>query len=85
MRETNKLSHKKDLELLAERLAFESVCFGKLKDSLCRADQPDRFVEHQKKCEIVETTQLMALLKAKLCGKTSSIKNTGSLDVLAQV
>lgn len=85
LRETNKLSHKKDLELLAERLAFESVCFGKLRDSLCRADHPDKFVEHQTKCEIVETTQLMALLKAKLCGKTSSIKNTGSLDVLAQV
>lgn len=85
LRETNKLSHKKDLELLAERLAFESVCFGKLKDSLYRADHPDKFVEHQTKCEIVETTQLMALLKAKLCGKTSSIKNTGSLDVLAQV
>ncbi|KAL7030668.1 hypothetical protein ACKWTF_006744 [Chironomus riparius] len=85
LRETNKLSHKKDLELLAERLAFESVCFGKLRDSLSRADQLDKFVEHQTKCEIVETTQLMALLKAKLCGKTSSIKNTGSLDVLAQV
>jgi hypothetical protein len=85
LRETNKLSHKKDLELLAERLAFESVCFGKLRDSLNRADQPDKFVDHQTKCEIAETTQLMALLKAKLCGKTSSIKNTGSLDVLAQV
>lgn len=85
LRETSKLSHKKDLELLAERLAFESVCFGKLRDSLCRADHPDKFVEHQTKCEIAETTQLMALLKAKLCGKTSSIKNTGSLDVLAQV
>jgi hypothetical protein len=86
LRETNKLSHKKDLELLAERLAFESVCFGKLRDSMCRADDHiDKFVEHQTKCEIVETTQLMALLKARLCGKTSSIKNTCSLDVLAQV
>lgn len=85
LRETNKLSHKKDLELLAERLAFESVCFGKLRDSLSRADQLEKFVEHQTKCEMVETTQLMALLKAKLCGKTSSIKNTGSMDVLAQV
>lgn len=85
LRETNKLTHKKDLELLAERLAFESVCFGKLRDSLCRADQLDTFVEHQTKCEIAETTQLMALLKAKLCGKTATIKNGGSLDVLAQV
>lgn len=85
LRETNKLTHKKDLELLAERLAFESVCFGKLRDSLCRADQIDKFVEHQTKCEIAETTQLMALLKAKLCGKTATIKNGGSLDVLAQV
>lgn len=85
LRETNKLSHKKDLELLAERLAFESVCFGKLRDSLCRADQFDKFVEHQTKCEITETTQLMALLKAKLCGKTAAIKHGGSLDVLAQV
>lgn len=85
LRETNKLTHKKDLELLAERLAFESVCFGKLRDSLCRADQFDKFVEHQTKCEIAETTQLMALLKAKLCGKTANIKNGGSLDVLAQV
>ncbi len=73
------------MELLAERLAFESVCFGKLRDSLHRADQPDKYVEHQTKCEIIETTQLMALLKAKLCGKTPSIKNMGSLDVLAQV
>jgi hypothetical protein len=85
LRETNKLTHKKDLELLAERLAFESVCFGKLRDSFCRADQLDKFVEHQTKCEIAETTQLMALLKAKLCGKTSTVKNGGSLDVLAQV
>lgn len=85
LRETNKLTNKKDLELLAERLAFESVCFGKLRDSLCRADQLDKFVEHQTKCEIAETTQLMALLKAKLCGKTATAKNGGSLDVLAQV
>lgn len=85
LRETNKLTHKKDLELLAERLAFESVCFGKLRDSLSRADQLDRFVEHQTKCEIAETTQLMALLKAKLCGKTAPVKNGGSIDVLAQV
>lgn len=85
LRETNKLTHKKDLELLAERLAFESVCFGKLRDSLCRADQLDKFVEHQTKCEIAETTQLMALLKAKLCGKTAVVKNGGCLDVLAQV
>ena len=85
LRETNKLTQKKDLELLAERLAFESVCFGKLRDSLCRADQLDKFVEHQTKCEIAETTQLMALLKAKLCGKTTTVKNGGSMDVLAQV
>lgn len=85
LRETNKLTNRKDLELLAERLAFESVCFGKLRDSLCRADQLDKFVEHQTKCEIAETTQLMALLKAKLCGKTATVKNGGSMDVLAQV
>lgn len=85
LRETNKLTSKKDLELLAERLAFESVCFGKLHDSFCRADQLDKFVEHQTKCEITETTQLMTLLKAKLCGKSATVKNGGSLDVLAQV
>lgn len=86
LRETNKLTHKKDLELLAERLAFESVCFGKLRDSLCRADiQLDKFVEHQTKCEIAETTQLMAMLKAKLCGKAMPPQTGGSLDVLSQV
>lgn len=85
LRETNKLTRKRDLELLAERLAFESICFGKLRDSLSRADQLDKFVEHQTKCEIAETTQLMALLKAKLCGKATTAKNAGSLDVLAQV
>ena len=84
LRETNKLTHKKDLELLAERVAFESVCFGKLRDSLSRADKFEKFVEHQTKCEIAETTQLMALLKSKLCGK-SSVKTNGSLDVLSQV
>lgn len=86
LRETNKLTQKKDLELLAERLAFESVCFGKLRDSLCRADiQLDKFVEHQTKCEITETTQLMAMLKAKLCGKAMPPQTGGSLDVLSQV
>ena len=84
LRETNQLTHKKDLELLAERVAFESVCFGKLRDSLSRADKPETFQEHQSNCEIAETSQLMTRLKAKLSGKSCG-KTNGSVDVLASV
>ncbi|CAD7085941.1 unnamed protein product [Hermetia illucens] len=84
LRERNQLTPQKDLELLAERVAFESVCFGKLRDSITRAENPSMFGEKQTKAELAETSQLMAMLKAKLSGKCS-FKPTGSIDVLASV
>ncbi|XP_055379312.1 protein outspread isoform X2 [Condylostylus longicornis] len=84
LRERNELTSRKDLELLSERIAFESVVFGKLRDSIARAENPNLFSEQQTKAEVAETTQLMSILKAKLGGKCA-FKPSGSLDILAGV
>ena len=84
LRERNELTKRKDLELLAERIAFESVCFGKLRDSVERAENPELFCERQTRAEVAETSHLMSMLKAKLQGKCS-VKTSGSLDILAGV
>uniref|UniRef100_A0A1B0BJR6 PH domain-containing protein n=1 Tax=Glossina palpalis gambiensis TaxID=67801 RepID=A0A1B0BJR6_9MUSC len=84
LRERNELTKRKDLELLAERIAFESVCFGKLRDSMQRAENPELFTERQTRAEVAETSHLMSMLKSKLQGKCT-IKTSGSLDILAGV
>ncbi|XP_065355450.1 protein outspread isoform X2 [Calliphora vicina] len=84
LRERNELTKRKDLELLAERIAFESVCFGKLRDSVERAENPELFCERQTRAEVAETSHLMSMLKAKLQGKCT-VKTSGSLDILAGV
>lgn len=84
LRERNELTQKKNLELLAERIAYESVCFGKLRDAIGRAEDPSQFGEKQTHAEAAETSQLMLLLKAKLSGKCA-IKPSGTLDILASV
>lgn len=84
LRERNELSGHKNLELLAERIAYESVCFGKLRDAINRAEDPTQFGEKQTRAEAAETSQMMSLLKAKLSGKCA-IKSNGTIDVLASV
>ncbi|XP_055596656.1 protein outspread isoform X2 [Uranotaenia lowii] len=84
LRETNGLTQKKDMELLAERIAFESVCFGRLRNALERAENIREYEEKQTKVEVSETMQLMAMLKAKLAGKYG-VKPNSSIDVLASV
>ncbi|XP_058455937.1 protein outspread isoform X2 [Malaya genurostris] len=84
LRETNGLSQRKDMELLAERIAFESVCFGRLRNALERAENVKKYEEKLTKVEVSETIQLMAMLKAKLAGKCG-IKPNSSIDVLASV
>ncbi|XP_013105703.2 uncharacterized protein LOC106085824 isoform X2 [Stomoxys calcitrans] len=84
LRERNELTKRKDLELLAERIAFESVCFGKLRDSVERAENPELFSERQTRAEVAETSHLMSMLKAKLQGKCT-VKTSGSLNILAGV
>lgn len=84
LREKNELTQRNDLELLAERIAFESVCFGKLRDAIGRAENAEEFGEKQSKSEIAETVQLMAILRGKLSGKCV-VKPNGSLDILAGV
>ncbi|XP_029728344.2 protein outspread isoform X1 [Aedes albopictus] len=84
LRETNGLTQKKDMELLAERIAFESVCFGRMRNALERAEGMKEHEEKQTKVEVSETIQLMAMLKAKLAGKCG-IKPNSSIDVLASV
>ncbi|XP_067621685.1 protein outspread isoform X2 [Eurosta solidaginis] len=84
LRERNELTERKNMELLAERVAFESVCFGKLRDSVMRAENPELFGERQTRAEVAETSHLMTMLKAKLSGKCA-LKSTGTLDILAGV
>ncbi|XP_035796179.1 protein outspread-like isoform X3 [Anopheles albimanus] len=84
LRETNGLTQRKDMELLAERIAFESVCFGRLRHALERAENLQEFEERQSKVEVCETIQLMSLLKAKLAGKCA-VRPSSSVDVLASV
>ncbi|XP_062545266.1 protein outspread isoform X2 [Armigeres subalbatus] len=84
LRETNGLTQKKDMELLAERVAFETVCFGRMRNALERAENFKEHEEKQTKVEVSETIQLMAMLKAKLAGKCG-IKPNSSIDVLASV
>uniref|UniRef100_A0A182PLN7 PH domain-containing protein n=1 Tax=Anopheles epiroticus TaxID=199890 RepID=A0A182PLN7_9DIPT len=84
LRETNGLTQRKDMELLAERIAFESVCFGRLRHALERAENLQEFEERQTKVEVCETVQLMSMLKAKLSGKCV-VRPSSSTDVLASV
>uniref|UniRef100_A0A182NC19 PH domain-containing protein n=1 Tax=Anopheles dirus TaxID=7168 RepID=A0A182NC19_9DIPT len=84
LRETNGLTQRKDMELLAERIAFESVCFGRLRHALERAENLQEFEERQTKVEVCETIQLMSMLKAKLAGKCV-VRPSSSADVLANV
>lgn len=84
LRERNEFTTRKNVELLAERIAFESVCFGRLRDAINRAEDPTKFGEKQTNAEAAETSQLMSLLKAKLGGKCA-IKPSGTLDILASV
>ncbi|KAG4072582.1 hypothetical protein HA402_004671 [Bradysia odoriphaga] len=84
LRERNELSGRKNLELLAERIAYESVCFGKLRDAINRAEDPTQFGEKQTRAEAAETSQMMSLLKAKLSGKCA-IKSNSTIDILANV
>lgn len=86
LRERNELSGRKNLELLAERIAYESVCFGKLRDAINRAEDPTQFGEKQTRAEAAETSQMMSLLKAKLSGKCASKSmSNGTIDILANV
>ncbi|KAJ6646128.1 Protein outspread [Pseudolycoriella hygida] len=84
LREKKELTGRKNLELLAERVAYESVCFAKLRDAINRAEDPTQFGEKQTRAEATETSQLMSLLKTKLSGKCA-IKSNGTIDVLANV
>ncbi|XP_053957932.1 protein outspread [Anastrepha ludens] len=84
LRERNELTERKNMELLAERVAFESVCFGKLRDSVMRAENPELFGEKQTRTEVAETSHLITMLKAKLSGKCA-LKSTGTIDILAGV
>lgn len=84
LRERNELTSHKDLELLAERVAFESVCFGRMRDAITRKETSEQYCERQTRVEIAETSQLLSLLKSKLSGQCA-VKPNGSLDILATV
>ncbi|KAL5280564.1 MPRIP family protein [Megaselia abdita] len=82
LRDRNELTQNKDLGLIAERVAFESVCFGILKDSFMK-DQI--YSDNIGNTEIIETSHQITQLKARLSGKCSVLKSIDSLEVLSKI
>lgn len=82
LRDRNELTQNKDLCLIAERIAFESVCFGMLRDSLM-TDQI--YADNIGNNEIIETSHHISQLKARLSGKCSILKSIDSLEVLSTI
>ncbi|XP_059613392.1 protein outspread isoform X2 [Phlebotomus argentipes] len=86
LRANSQLTHEENMKLLAERVAFESVLFGKLHNAISRAETPSSCDEHLIYAEVVETVRLMAALRKKLDGETS-VASLGDCctDVLTNV
>lgn len=83
LKETGQLTPQKELELFTERIAFESVMFGRLKASIDHIENDEKNREDKyAKIEIVETIQLMTSLKSRLLGNSlPPIENSTDLMV----
>lgn len=84
LKDTHQLTPEKEIELLAERVAFESVTFGRLRAAIDLVENEENKEGKCAKMEVIETIQLMAALKNRLQGKTlKAVRNT--TDVLVSV
>lgn len=83
--EQGELTQRKNLEILAEKLAYEAVLVSKIQDAL-ESSNGSKFFARLIKSEIVETSQLIENLKRRVNGE--GVGNTGvrtSLDYLARI
>lgn len=84
--EAGELTQRKNLEILAEKLAYEAVLVSRIQEAL-ESSNGSRFFARLIKSEIIETSQLIDNLKCKMNGDScKSINNTrSSLDYLARI
>ncbi|GAB0099399.1 Protein outspread [Sergentomyia squamirostris] len=86
LRANSQLTHEENMKLLAERVAFESVLFGKLHSAISRAETPSNCEDHFIYAEVVETVRLIVALRKKLDddGRPISLENS-CMDILSSV
>lgn len=84
--EAGELTQRKSLEILAEKLAYEAVLVGRIQEAL-ESSNGSRFFARLIKSEIIETSQLIDNLKAKIDGDGAKITSPtkSSLDYLARI
>ncbi|CAH2086040.1 unnamed protein product [Euphydryas editha] len=84
--EAGELTQRKSLEILAEKLAYEAVLVGRIQEAL-ESSNGSRFFARLIKSEIIETSQLIDNLKAKINGDDAKITSPtkSSLDYLARI
>ncbi|CAG5051067.1 unnamed protein product [Parnassius apollo] len=84
--EAGELTQRKNLEILAEKLAYEAVLISRIQEAL-ESSNGSKFFARLIKSEINETSQLIDNLKCKIngdiCKNISSTKS--SLDYLARI
>ncbi|XP_072943542.1 protein outspread isoform X2 [Epargyreus clarus] len=84
--EAGELTHRKSLEILAEKLAYEAVLVSRIQEAL-ESSNGSRFFARLIKSEIIETSQLIDNLKCKMSGDSTRSSNgtKSSLDYLARI
>uniref|UniRef100_A0A1B0CHT0 Putative pleckstrin similarity domain protein n=1 Tax=Lutzomyia longipalpis TaxID=7200 RepID=A0A1B0CHT0_LUTLO len=77
LRACSQLTHEENMKLLAERVAYESVLFGKLHNAISRAESPASSgcsnEQHLIYAEVMETVRLMVALRKKLNGEAEEV------------
>ncbi|KAJ2953023.1 hypothetical protein O0L34_g7406 [Tuta absoluta] len=84
--ESGELTQRKNLEILAEKLAYEAVLISRIQEAL-ESSNGSRFFARLIKSEIIETSQLIDNLKCKMTGDNNKCMNStrSSLDYLARI
>lgn len=84
--ESGELNQKRNLEFLAEKLAYEAVLIGRINDAIANANG-NEIVKRLVRSEMEETSQLVISLQSKLNGsdiKKPTVLKT-SMDYLAKI
>lgn len=68
LRESGNLNNQSSMQILAEKLAYETILVGRIRDALHSPETDSVYSNRIFQREIVETSQLMKVLKCKLNG-----------------
>lgn len=68
LRETGKLNSQSSMQILAEKLAYETILISRIRDALTSPENEKVYSNRIIQREIIETSQLMKVLKNKLNG-----------------